>query len=33
MAAIARGVKIELGEYADTLGKPEIGPFAAARTR
>jgi hypothetical protein len=30
-AAIARGAKIELGEYADTQGKPEIGPFAAAR--
>jgi 2-keto-3-deoxy-L-rhamnonate aldolase RhmA len=33
MAAIARGAKIELGEFADTRGKPEIGPFAAARTR
>jgi 2-keto-3-deoxy-L-rhamnonate aldolase RhmA len=33
MAAIARGAKIELGEFADTQGKPEIGPFAAARTR
>jgi 2-keto-3-deoxy-L-rhamnonate aldolase RhmA len=33
MAAIARGVKAELGEYADTQAKPEIGPFAAARTR
>ena len=29
MAAIARGVKMELGEYANTQGKPEIGPFAA----
>jgi 2-keto-3-deoxy-L-rhamnonate aldolase RhmA len=29
MAAIARGVKIELGESADTQAKPEIGPFAA----
>jgi hypothetical protein len=28
MAAIARGVKAELGEYADTQGKPEVGPFA-----
>jgi 2-keto-3-deoxy-L-rhamnonate aldolase RhmA len=27
-AAIARGVKMELGEYADTQGKPEVGPFA-----
>lgn len=25
MAAIARGVKAELGEYADTQGKPEAG--------
>jgi hypothetical protein len=33
MAAIARGVKVELGEFADTQAKPEIGPFAAARTR
>jgi 2-keto-3-deoxy-L-rhamnonate aldolase RhmA len=32
-AAIARGVKAELGEYADTQGKPEVGPFALARTR
>ncbi len=31
MAAIARGVKAELGEYADTQGKPEVGPLAAAR--
>jgi hypothetical protein len=31
MAAIARGVKAELGEYADTQGKPEVGPFATAR--
>jgi 2-keto-3-deoxy-L-rhamnonate aldolase RhmA len=29
MAAIARGAKIELGDYADTQAKPEIGPFAA----
>jgi hypothetical protein len=29
----ARGARIELGEYADTQSKPEIGPFAAARTR
>jgi 2-keto-3-deoxy-L-rhamnonate aldolase RhmA len=33
MAAIARGVKIELGEHADTQAKPEVGPFATARTR
>jgi 2-keto-3-deoxy-L-rhamnonate aldolase RhmA len=33
IAAIARGVKGELGEYADTQGKPEVGPFALARTR
>jgi hypothetical protein len=33
MATIARGVKIERGEYSDTQGKPAIGPFAAARTR
>jgi len=33
MAAIARGVKIELGEHADTQGRPEIGPFATARSR
>jgi 2-keto-3-deoxy-L-rhamnonate aldolase RhmA len=33
MAAIARGAKVELGEYADTQAKPEVGPFAAARTR
>src|SRR5579864_167252 len=33
MAAIARGVKMELGEFADTQAKPEIGPFATARTR
>jgi 2-keto-3-deoxy-L-rhamnonate aldolase RhmA len=32
MAAIARGVKVELGEHADTQAKPEVGPFAA-RTR
>jgi hypothetical protein len=29
MAAIARGAKIQLGEFADTRGKPQIGPFAA----
>ena len=29
MAAIARGVKVELGELAHTQGKPEIGPYAA----
>jgi 2-keto-3-deoxy-L-rhamnonate aldolase RhmA len=29
MAAIARGVKAELGELAHTQGKPEIGPYAA----
>jgi len=28
-AAIARGVKAELGELADTQAKPEIGPFAS----
>jgi 2-keto-3-deoxy-L-rhamnonate aldolase RhmA len=32
MAAIARGVKVELGGMADTQAKPEIGPYAA-RTR
>jgi 2-keto-3-deoxy-L-rhamnonate aldolase RhmA len=32
MAAIARGVKVELGALADTQAKPEIGPHAA-RTR
>ena len=32
MAAIARGVKVELGTLADTQAKPEIGPYAA-RTR
>lgn len=31
MAAIARGAKVELGEYADTQARPEVGPFAAAR--
>jgi 2-keto-3-deoxy-L-rhamnonate aldolase RhmA len=31
VAAITRGAKAELGEYADTQAKPEIGPFAAAR--
>jgi 2-keto-3-deoxy-L-rhamnonate aldolase RhmA len=29
MAAIARGVKVELGALADTQAKPEIGPYAA----
>jgi hypothetical protein len=33
MAAIGCGAKIELCEYADTQGKLEIGPFAAARTQ
>jgi 2-keto-3-deoxy-L-rhamnonate aldolase RhmA len=33
MAAIARGVKIELGEFADTQAKPEVGPFATLRAR
>jgi 2-keto-3-deoxy-L-rhamnonate aldolase RhmA len=28
-AAIARGVKEELGTLANTQGKPEVGPFAA----
>jgi 2-keto-3-deoxy-L-rhamnonate aldolase RhmA len=32
-AVIARGAKVELGEFADTQGRPEVGPFAAARTR
>jgi 2-keto-3-deoxy-L-rhamnonate aldolase RhmA len=32
-AAIARGVKMELGEFADTQARPEVGPFAAAGTR
>jgi 2-keto-3-deoxy-L-rhamnonate aldolase RhmA len=32
-AAIARGVKIELGDFANTQAKPEIGPFAAASAR
>jgi hypothetical protein len=27
------GAKMELCEYANTQGKPEIGPFAAARTQ
>ena len=31
IAAIARGVKDELGALADTQMKPEVGPFAAAR--
>jgi len=31
MAAIARGAKAELGDYADTQAKPEVGPFATAR--
>ena len=29
MAAIARGARAELGELANTQGKPEVGPFAA----
>ncbi len=29
MAQIARGVRVELGDLANTQGKPEIGPFAA----
>jgi 2-keto-3-deoxy-L-rhamnonate aldolase RhmA len=33
MAAIARGAKVELGAYADTQARPEIGPFAAAGSR
>ena len=33
MAAIARGVKVELGASADTQAKPEIGPFAASRAK
>jgi 2-keto-3-deoxy-L-rhamnonate aldolase RhmA len=32
-AAIERGVKMELGEFADTQARPEVGPFAAAGTR
>src|SRR3954447_15292703 len=28
-AAIARGVKDELGTLKDTQGKPDVGPFAA----
>lgn len=32
-AAIARGAKAELGDYADTQGKPETGPYAAAKTQ
>jgi 2-keto-3-deoxy-L-rhamnonate aldolase RhmA len=31
LAAIARGVKAELGTLADTQAKPEIGPFASAK--
>jgi 2-keto-3-deoxy-L-rhamnonate aldolase RhmA len=30
-AAIARGVAAELGPLANTQGKPEVGPFAAAK--
>jgi 2-keto-3-deoxy-L-rhamnonate aldolase RhmA len=30
-AAIARGVKAELGDLANTQPKPEVGPFASAR--
>ena len=30
-AAIALGVKTELGELANTQSKPEVGPFASAR--
>jgi hypothetical protein len=33
MTAIARGAKMELGEYADTQPRPEVGPFAAATSR
>jgi len=33
MAAIARGVKVELGDFAATQGRPEVGPFASARAR
>jgi hypothetical protein len=33
MAAIARGAKAELGEYADTQAKPEVGPFATTARR
>ena len=29
MAQIARGARVELGDLANTQGKPEIGPFAA----
>jgi len=31
MAAIARGVRAELGDLANTQPKPEVGPFASAR--
>jgi hypothetical protein len=31
VAAITRGAKAELGEYADTQAKPDVGPFATAR--
>jgi 2-keto-3-deoxy-L-rhamnonate aldolase RhmA len=31
IAAIARGVKAELGDLANTQPKPEVGPFASAR--
>ena len=30
-AAIARGVKAELGDLANTQPKPEVGPFASAK--
>jgi 2-keto-3-deoxy-L-rhamnonate aldolase RhmA len=30
IAAIARGVAAELGPLANTQGKPEVGPYAAA---
>jgi 2-keto-3-deoxy-L-rhamnonate aldolase RhmA len=29
LAAIARGVRDELGELANTQGKPDVGPFAS----
>jgi 2-keto-3-deoxy-L-rhamnonate aldolase RhmA len=32
-AAIARGAKADLGEYADTQAKPEVGPFATTARR
>jgi hypothetical protein len=31
LAAINRGVAAELGSLANTQGKPEVGPFVAAR--